>query len=284
MKIPIRWLADFLDLPTRDPAELEQILASLGHEVESIDEFVPSFEGVIVGRVVEVGPHPKADRIRFCLVHDGTTVNEVVCGAWNFEAGAIIAYARVGSRLGIDTQQPMEVGARKIRGVVSHGMIASARELGLGDDHEGILVLDELDAAGVADLGQPLEEVLEYRDTVLDVSITPNRGDCMSIHGIARELAAYWQIPLREVAPVPEAGRVAADIEVLIEDVEACPRFVARQIDNVTIGPSPLWMQLRLLAIGQRPISNVVDVSNYVMWSSAIRSTRSMPIPSPAAA
>ena len=266
MRVPIRWLADFLDMPTRDPSELERILVSLGHEVESIEEFGPSFEGVIVGQVEEVRPHPSADRIRFCRVSDGSRTHDVVCGAWNFDAGAVVAYAQVGSRLDTDTATPVEVGTRKIRGIVSHGMIASARELGMGDDHEGILVLDDLDGAGPADLGRPLEEVLEFSDVVLDVSITPNRGDCMGIRGLARELAAYWEIPLKDVSPLLPVGSERADCEVTIEDIEACPRFVAHQIDGVTIGPSPLWMQLRLLAIGQRPIANVVDVSNYVMW------------------
>ncbi len=266
MKVPIGWLADFIDLPTRDPHELERILVSLGHEVEGIEEYGPSFEGVVVGRVEEVGPHPDADRIRFCRVDDGTVTRDVVCGAWNFEAGAIIAYARPGSRLGAATDEPLEVGSRKIRGIVSHGMIASARELGLGDDHDGILVLDELGAATEHDLGRPLEEVIGLGDVVLDVSITTNRGDCMGIRGLARELAAYWQVPLRDISPSFPTGPEASAFEVSISDAEACPRFVAHQVDGVRIGPSPLWMQLRLLAIGQRPISNVVDVSNYVMW------------------
>ena len=266
MKVPIGWLADFVDLPTRDPHELERILVSLGHEVEGIEEFGPSFEGVVVGRVEQVRPHPDADRIRFCRVDDGTVTRDVVCGAWNFEAGAVIAYARSGSRLGAGTDQPLEVGNRKIRGIVSHGMIASARELGLGDDHDGIMVLDELGAATEDDLGRPLEEVIGLGDVVLDVSITTNRGDCMGIRGLARELAAYWQIPLRDISPSFSTGPEPSAFEVSISDVEACPRFVAHQVDDVRIGPSPLWMQLRLLAIGQRPISNVVDVSNYVMW------------------
>ena len=266
MKVPIGWLADFIELPTRDPLELERILVSLGHEVESIEEIRPAFEGVIVGRVEEAGPHPNADRIRFCRVYDGSQTLDVVCGAWNFEAGAVIAYAQVGSRLGVDADRPMEVGRREIRGVVSNGMIASARELGLGDEHEGILVLDRLGAAGPGDVGRPLEEVLNLSETVLDVSITTNRGDCMSIRGLARELAAYWQIPLEDIDPRPPCGPEESDFRVTIEDRGACPRFVAHQIDGASVGPSPLWMQLRLLAVGQRPISNVVDVSNYVMW------------------
>ncbi len=266
MKVPIGWLADFIDLPTRDPHELERILVSLGHEVEGFEEFGPSFEGVVVGRVEDVRPHPDADRIRFCRVDDGTVTRDVVCGAWNFEAGAVIAYARAGSRLGTNMDQPLEVGSRKIRGIVSHGMIASARELGLGDDHDGIMVLNDLGVATEDDLGRPLEEVIGLGDVVLDVSITTNRGDCMGIRGLARELAAYWQVPLRDISPSFPTGPETSAFEVSIIDVEACPRFVAHQVDDVRIGPSPLWMQLRLLAIGQRPISNVVDVSNYVMW------------------
>ena len=267
MRVPIRWLAEFLDLPTREPVELERILVSLGHEVESIEEFVPAFDGVVVGLVEEVGPHPRADRIRLCRVNDGDGTHDVVCGAWNFGPGAVIAYARVGSRLGLRTDRSITVGTRKIRGVTSHGMIASARELGLGDDHEGILVLDELAAAGPDDVGRLLDEVLGISDVVLDVSITPNRGDCMSIRGLARELGAYWRIPLKDVRPgLSTAEPRSTGFEVSIMDAEACSRFVAHQVEGVSIGPSPMWMQLRLLAIGQRPISNVVDVSNYVMW------------------
>ena len=266
MKVPVRWLADFLDLPTRDPYQLERILVSLGHEVEGIEEFAPSFEGVVVGLVEEVGPHPNADRIRFCRVNDGDATHDVVCGAWNFGPGAVIAYAGVGSRLATRTDHPLTVGARNIRGITSHGMIASARELGLGDDHEGILLLEELGAADRDDLGRRLEDVLGLSDAVLDVSITPNRGDCMSIRGLARELAAYWRIPLKDVRPRLSTHSEPTGFEISIAGVEACPRFVAHQIDGVSVGPSPLWLQIRLLAIGQRPISNVVDVSNYVMW------------------
>lgn len=265
MKVPLNWLSDFIDLPTRDPEVLDEILGSLGHEVEGWETLRPTFEGVVVGKVEEVGAHPNADKVRFCRVNDGTSTLDVVCGAWNFEAGAVIAYATVGARLGTDDAEPFEISAREIRGVMSNGMICSARELGLGDDHEGILVLDELGLAGDADVGRDFSELLPFDDVVLDVSITPNRPDCMSIHGVARELAAYWQIPitLPDVDVAPEGPPTDARVEIL--DPEANPRFTGMEVDGVAMGPAPLWMQFRLLSVGQRPISNVVDVSNYVM-------------------
>ena len=261
MKVPISWLKDFLDLPTEDPEDLESILASLGHEVEGIETIAPTFEGVVVGKVEEVGPHPNADKIRFCRVNDGSETLDVVCGAWNFEAGAIIAYARVGSRLNVTSDEPFEIGARELRGVMSNGMIASARELGLGDEHDGILVLDEMGVATEADVGRPFDEVIQINDVVLDVTITPNRGDCMSIRGLARELGAYWDISVRDVKPQVDASSLEPSFQITIEDPDTCPRFVGHEIDDVMLGTSPLWMQLRLLSVGQRPISNVVDVS-----------------------
>jgi phenylalanyl-tRNA synthetase beta chain len=159
----------------------------------------------------------------------------------------------------------MEIEARAVRGVVSHGMICSASELGLGDDHTGILVLDRLGVAGPDDVGRELEAVLPLSDVILDVTITPNRPDVMSILGIARELGAYYELPVRQPdTRVDDTGpETAAAVEV--EDPLGCPRFVARQVSGITVGPSPLPAQLRLRAAGVRPISNVVDASNYVM-------------------
>ena len=253
-------------MPVSDPEELDEVLGSLGHEVEGWETIAPTFEGVIVGRVESVKPHPDADKVRLCRVDNGTETLDVVCGAWNFEAGAIVAYAEVGARLGLDGDEPFEIGRREIRGTMSNGMICSARELGVGEDHEGILVLDRLGVAAEADVGRDVAEVLPIADVVLDVSITPNRGDCMSILGLARELGAYFDLPVRDPDVTADVTGPPIEAKVNILDSEACPRFVARQVDGVTIGASPLWMQLRLLAVGQRPISNVVDVSNYVMF------------------
>jgi phenylalanyl-tRNA synthetase beta chain len=266
MKVPVSWLADFVDMQTTDPEELEEILGTLGHEVEGWEIVEPTFEGVVIAEVVSVEPHPNADKVRFCRVDTGSETLDVVCGAWNFEAGAVVAYATVGARLGIDQEEPFEISQRKIRGVVSNGMICSARELGLGEDHEGIMVLDALGVADPSDVGRDAAEVLPIRDVVLDISITPNRGDCMSILGMARELAAYWNVGVRAPDPVLADDGPQISTTITIEDAEACPRFAARQIEGVEIKASPLWMQLRLLAVGQRPISNVVDVSNYVMF------------------
>jgi phenylalanyl-tRNA synthetase beta chain len=265
MRLPLSWLAEFIDLPTSDPATLAAVLGSLGHEVEGWETTGPSFTGVVVGRVETVRPHPDADRVRLTQVDDGSgELHEVVCGAWNFDAGAVVAFAPVGARLN-PGGRPMEIEARSVRGVVSQGMICSASELGLGEDHTGILVLDELGVAGPEEVGRDLEAVLPLSDVVLDLTITPNRPDAMSVLGIARELGAYYELPVRQPDTHVEETGPDIIVRVDVEDPVGCPRFVARQVSGVKVAPSPLPMQLRLRAAGVRPISNVVDVSNYVM-------------------
>ena len=261
MKLTLDWLRDFVDLPTDDPAEIAEVLVSLGHEVESWEPVQPSFRGVLIGRVAEVKAHPDADRIRLCQVEIGGEELEIVCGAWNFEAGAVVPVAVPGAVL----QESMEVGRRKIRGVVSNGMICSEVELGLGDDAEGIMVLNDDYPDAVARLGEDLTTVLPAGDALFDVSITPNRPDAMSVLGLARELAAFYSVPLSipqvEVAEHEPAGSA----RVTIEDTVGCPRFAAREVRDITIAPSPHWLRSRLAAAGVRPISNVVDASNYAM-------------------
>lgn len=256
MKVSLRWLADFIDLPTTDSEQLRTAFASLGHEVEGIDFLEADWSGVVVARVEEVRPHPNADKIRFCRVSTGGDPVDVVCGAWNFEAGAIVPYAVPGSILA----GGFEIGAREIRGVLSQGMICSERELGLGDEHSGIMVLD-----ADAPVGADFAGLVELPDVVFDLTITPNRPDAMSMVGIARELGAFFGVGHRIPEPILSTASGEPDITVSIEDPHGCGRFTARQIDGVRIGASPLWMRRRLRAAGVRPISNIVDVTNYVM-------------------
>ena len=256
MKVSLNWLLEFVDLPTRDVGELSRVLAFLGHEVEGVETIEVGWTDVVVAHVDDVQPHPNADKVRLCAVSTGGDPIDVVCGAWNFEAGAKVAFAKPGAVLPGDFQ----IGVRTIRGVESHGMICSEKELGLGDDAEGILVLEP-----DAPVGQPLESLLTLPDVVFDLAITTNRPDAMSILGIARDLAAWYGITLKRPAPNPPTVPGAPDMAVRIDDPVGNPRFFVRQVDGVTIRPSPLWMRHRLRLSGVRPIYNIVDVTNYVM-------------------
>lgn len=256
MKFTVNWLKEYVNLPTDDPIEISDVLAGLGFATESMHSIEPQFRGVVVARVVSVAKHPDADRLRIVRLDDGTAETEVVCGAWNFEAEAVVAWAKPGSVLA----GGLEVGEREIRGVNSPGMVASERELGLGEDHEGILVLD-----GDVEIGSDFAHLVPYPDTVIDVEVNPNRPDAMSVLGLARELAAHYRVEVRppEIS-VPESDEPTAVI-VAIDDTVGCPRFVAREVRGVTIGPSPLWLRLRLDAVGVRSINNVVDATNYAL-------------------
>lgn len=256
MKVSLRWMKDYLELPTEDPVELADVFASLGHEVEGFEVLTPSFRGVVVGRVEEVRPHPDADRIRVCVVDAGEGPTQIVCGAWNFEAGAVVPVAVPGATLDGGN---FTIEQRPIRGVVSHGMICSSRELGLGDDHEGIMVLDPS-----LPLGTDLVNHVELPDVVFDLSITPNRPDAMSMIGLARDLSAHFRVPIKMPDTSDPGGAGTVGVRVTIAD-DRCVRFTARQVEGVDVGPSPHWMQQRLARAGMRAISNVVDISNYVM-------------------
>jgi phenylalanyl-tRNA synthetase beta chain len=256
MKVSLRWLQEFIDLPTSDTAELSDVLTMLGHEVERIATLDVDWSDVYVGRVEGIAAHPDADKVRVCQVNTGSGPEQIICGAWNFSEGAHVAVAKPGAVLPGD----FHIGQRTIRGVESNGMICSERELGLGDDHAGILVLD-----GEPELGTPFSDLVELPDVVFDLSITSNRPDAMSLVGIARDLSAHFRVPYRVperlLDPVPGSPAIA----VKIEDPGGCRRFTAREIRGVTIGRSPLWVRHRLAKAGVRAISNVVDVTNYVM-------------------
>ncbi len=263
MKLTLRWLADFVDLPTTDPDQIAAAFEALGHEVDAHQTLRAEFDRVVIGRVTGISPHPDADKVRVCTVDVGDPGGdvEIVCGAWNFDVGAVVPVALPGARLG-----DVVIERRTIRSVVSNGMICSERELGLGDDHAGIMVLDA-DFPEVGErLGTDFAPMLDLPDVAFDVTITPNRPDCMSVLGLARELAAHYGIPVRrpEVVVTEEPGSATA-ATVAIADPVGCPRFVGREIRGVTVASSPLWMRLRLRQAGIRPINNVVDASNYAM-------------------
>lgn len=259
MRAPLSWIRDFTPVAAATD-EIADALNQLGLEVEAIDEPGRDVTGVVVGRIVSVVAHPDADRIRLADVDFGDGTTRVVCGAPNICPGMVAPFAKIGASL----PGGFRIERRKIRGVVSEGMLCSARELGLGDDHSGILELP-----GDAPIGTDVREVLGLDDVVFDLAITPNRPDAMGVVGVARDLAAHFGLPFE--ASVPEASEVCGSIEgatVVVEDADRCPRLVAR-VARVRPGASPEWMQRRLTLAGMRPISNVVDVTNYVMLERA---------------
>ncbi len=257
MRVPLQWLSDYIELPTNDVGELKRAFDYLGHAVEAVEEVTAGWTDVIVGKVMEIEPHPDADKIRVTHVDLGDgEPHQIICGAWNFDRGAVVPVAIPGAVL----PGGFEIGLRKIRGVTSHGMICSERELGLGEVHEGIMVLDP-----ATPLGVPFADVASLPDLVFDIEITNNRPDVMGMVGVARELAAWFDVPF--TIPVVDLDTVPGHpaVAVTISAPDGCNRFVAREIRSVTIGESPLWMRERLRRAGVRAISNVVDVTNYVM-------------------
>ncbi len=257
MKVPLVWLQEFIDLPSTDVGELSYAFDMLGLTVESVEAIRPEWSDVLVGKVLEITPHPDADKIRVCQVDTGSGPTQIICGAWNFEVGAIVPVAAPGAVL----PGEFEIGRRNIRGVESNGMICSERELGLGDDHAGILVLD-----GDPEIGIPFADIIELPDLVFDLEITPNRPDAMSMLGVARDLAAHFGIEHRQPEIAMRTVEGSTKIEVQVDDPVGCRRFTAREITGVTVGPSPFNIRHRLHKIGVRSISNVVDVTNYVMF------------------
>ncbi|HEX3735330.1 MAG TPA: phenylalanine--tRNA ligase subunit beta, partial [Solirubrobacterales bacterium] len=265
MKIPYSWLREHCD-PGVSAAEIADRLVMTGTEVERIGQVgPPAPEGFVVGKVVSAEQHPDADRLRVCEVDTGDERRTIVCGAPNVAAGQTVAVALPGARM----PGGEKLRKAKLRGVASEGMILSATELEVGEESDGILVLDDGLAAGA-----PLAEVLPLAEPVLELEVTPNRVDCFGVHGVAREVHAISAAPLgpdpwAEDAAAAGEGEVSDFASVAVEVPELCPRFTARVFTDVTIAPSPLWLQARLSAAGQRPINNVVDITNYVMLLTA---------------
>lgn len=258
MKVPLSWLRELapIDLPLDG---LVAVLGELGLPVESVTHIGADLTGVVVAKVVEISAIEGADKIRRVLVDTGgDEPTQVVCGAWNFDVGAIVAFATVGTTLPGDFQ----IGKRKMKGVESSGMICASDELGLpGGDHAGIMLLpDHLP------LGEDFSTAMGISpDVVLELEVNPNRPDAMSVVGVARDLAARLGVELRLPSATLASSGAAQPVSVEILDTVGCPRFVAQVVGGITVGPSPAWIQQRLTLAGMRPINNVVDASNYVM-------------------
>ncbi|MCB0989767.1 MAG: phenylalanine--tRNA ligase subunit beta [Acidimicrobiales bacterium] len=258
MKVLLSWLREFAPIEG-SPTQIADQMSMLGMAVESMDVFDP-MESIVVARVLDLKPHPDADRIQLVDVDpgDGGPL-QICCGAFNMAVGDLVPLATIGTVM----PNGMEIAKRKMRGEVSNGMLCSAAEIGLGSDHAGIFVLPS-----DMEVGRPLMAQLGLAGDVLyDLEINPNRPDAMSVAGVARDLAAQQGVPFAIPAwEVDETGERVEDIaSVSIHDPDLCGRFVARVLRNVTVGVSPIWMRMRLTLCGMRPINSVVDVSNYVM-------------------
>jgi phenylalanyl-tRNA synthetase beta chain len=269
LRVPVSWLREYVETRATD-SDIARRLTISSFEVDRLVHFGLTVVGenlghFVVGRVVSADPHPNADRLQFCQVDVGNPdPQQIVCGAWNFGAGATVAVGLPGALL---PGFPGPLEERKLRGEVSRGMILAEDEIGLGDDHSGIMLLPD----GI-EPGTPLADVLPLTDWVLDVTPTMNRPDLLSMVGIAREVAALCEGELRP--PDPEDPPLVADEppDIAVEDFGGCPRYIGRAFRNVRVGASPQWLRSRLHLAGMRSISNVVDVTNYVMhvWGSPL--------------
>jgi phenylalanyl-tRNA synthetase beta chain len=265
MKVPYFWLREYCD-PDFPAPELLDRIALRTTDVEGISYVgPPSPEGFVVGKVVSVEPHPDADRLSVCEVETGDGTRTIVCGAPNVAAGQTVPVALPGATM----PDGQELGRAELRGVVSDGMILSETELQIGDDADGIAVLED----GAAP-GSDLAAVLPLAEPVLELEVHSNRVDCFGVYGVAREVHAITAAPLAEApwdddAEASGEGEASDFASVSVEVPELCPRFTARVFTDVTIGPSPLWLKAKLSAAGQRPINNLVDITNYVMLLTA---------------
>ena len=254
MIVSIDWLKDFVDIDEQ-PEELAELLSSVGLEAEYGNQF-SEIKNVIIGKVLSVKGHPNADRLNVCTVNDGENDFQVVCGAPNVAEGQTIAYAKVGSVL----PGGFKLEKIKLRGVESSGMICSAKELNISDEHDGILVLPD-----TCRLGENF--ISEYGNKFLkiELDITPNRPDAFSHYGVARDISVFKNEKLKPLEFETKNVNDKPSFKLSIDDKKDCPRYIGAVVSNVTVKPSPQWMQERLIAVGQRPINNLVDISNYIL-------------------
>ena len=257
MIVSLKWLRDYVDV-SLSVKELVHRLTMVGLEVDAVRQRHPLLQNVITVRVERVKAHPRADRLHLCEVSDGSRSYQVVCGAPNVREGIVAPLALPGAELA----SGLTLRESQIRGELSQGMLCSQKELGLGEDESGIWLLPPETSVGVS-----IDKALGLEDVILEVSITPNRGDCLSILGIAREVAAICGVPLRYPAVSVEEGGPPIETlsSVTVNDPVGCPRYAARIIRGVTIGPSPAWLREKLEAVGLRSINNIVDVTNFIL-------------------
>lgn len=257
MKTSLSWLKTHTDIADMTVAKMRDLLTFAGIEVEGVEQRGIDSDKIVVARVIDFVPHPNADRLRVCSVDDGSgTPRQIVCGAKNFVGGDKVPLALPGAVL----PGGIEIKEGKLRDVESNGMMCSGRELGIGEDTGGLLILD---AALVP--GTPFREI-ELPDVIFDLEITPNRPDLLSFVGLARELSALTGKTFTDITPAPAVpARTAKDAEVKLDAPDLCPLYTARRITNVKVGPSPEWLQRRLQSVGLRPINNIVDITNFVL-------------------
>ncbi len=255
MKILKSWLNDWIDLEAINTDDISEALESLGFEIESRTDKTPNYKNITVGKVLEIYEHPNADKVRVTKVDVGSKTYEIVCGAWNFDVGAVVPVALPKSEI----KDGFKIDKRDIRGVESNGMICSASELDLWDDHAGILKLSD-----ETKLGSDFSKIYNSTDTLWEIGVTPNRGDCMSHLGIARELSNYFNLTLKENLQSLKSN-IESVIKVNSGKIKACNSYQSIEIENFTLSDSNLNIRYRLSSIGVRVINNVVDYTNYVL-------------------
>lgn len=262
MKVPLSWLKEFVDV-TATPAQIAQLLTQAGIEVDAIDRTQAHFSKVVIGKVLATEPHPNADKLVVAQVTDGSETFQVVCGAPNCRAGIKTAFALIGAEIK-DANEIFKIKKSKIRGVESYGMLCSGKELGISNDADGILEFNE-----TMNLGIDLAEL--YSDFVFEISLTPNLGHVNSVVGIARELSASLKKKFkRPLQPelLENGAAITTKVSVVVEDSKKCPRYAARLVEGVKVGPSPEWLKKKIESSGLRSINNIVDVTNWVLLES----------------
>ena len=256
MKILKSWLNDWIDIENISNSEISEALESLGFEIENKKELSPNYENIVVGKVLEVYEHPNADKVRITKTDVGNNIYEIVCGAWNFDVGAVVPVALPNSEI----KDNFKIDKRDIRGIQSNGMICSASELDLWDDHDGILLLDDKLLPGT-----DFSTIYSSNDFIWEVGVTPNRGDCMSYLGIARELSGYFNKKLK----TKKSNLKPTISNILNADsgkIKECNSYGSVEIENFNVTNSSFEMRYRLTQVGTRIINNVVDITNYILY------------------